>query len=175
MGRSALEIATTWDGMPLASAEKAVVTVVVEGGAVIVEVAAPFAGDPKPAGSGRTDRLWEHEVVEVFLAASATREAPYLELELGPHGHWLALGFSGYRALVDDTLVASFAARIDGARWTGTARIEAGEVAKAVSSIGAMNAYAIRGVGVARRYMAAYPAPAGAFRGPDFHRIELFR
>ena len=32
--------------------------------------------------------LWDYEVVELFLLNSDTEE--YLELEFGPHGHYLA-------------------------------------------------------------------------------------
>jgi len=176
MVRSALEIATTWHGDPLEPAEQAVVRVVLEDGAIAVTVAAPFVADPAPlVARGRTERLWEHEVVEVFFAESATRGSRYLELELGPHGHWLAFGFASYRALTVSDIAVTFEASIVGTRWAGQAHIAAPEVARAVAAIGAMNAYAIRGVGAARRYMAAWPAPNGAYPGPDFHRTEYFK
>jgi len=183
MASTLLTIATTWQGKVLAMAQQAVVTVFDSDGALVVEVDAPFNGDPPPraaasdsvAAVGRTERLWEHEVVEVFFAEAARRDARYLELELGPQGHWLALGFVGYRQLRVDDLTVSFEAHIEAGRWRGRAQLHAAEVARAVARVGAMNAYAIRGRGAERTYMAAWPTPAGLHAGPDFHRIETFR
>lgn len=177
-----LTIATTWDGAPLEARDQALVTLVSDGEALVIRIDAPYAGDAPPrtptgelAAAGRTDRLWEHEVVELFLAEAATRDGRYLELELGPHGHWLGLAFAGYRQLWVDNLAVSYEARIVGDRWTGEARVEWLELSRAVTCIGVLNAYAIRGTGPGRRYMAAWPAPAGIYAGPDFHRIEHFK
>lgn len=182
MSNVTLTIATTWDGVGLEAADKAVVTMLA-GDELVIEVDAPFAGDRPPhdpatgdvAAPGRTDRLWEHEVVEVFIAEAASRDARYLELELGPHGHWLALAFAGYRQRWVDNIVLSYEARIEADRWRGRARLSWLELSRAVTGIEALNAYAIRGAGAARRYMAAWPAPAGVYAGPDFHRIEHFK
>ena len=77
----------TWDGVPVADGARVRLD---WRDAVVIEVEAPFTGDAvPPAPRGRTDRLWEHEVVEVFLASEAAAAARYLEIELGPHGHWL--------------------------------------------------------------------------------------
>ena len=48
---------------------------------------------------GRLWQLWEHEVVEIFIAGE---NGHYLELEFGPWGHYLALTFSGIRQILDD-------------------------------------------------------------------------
>ena len=166
-----LVIASTWDGLPVEDASLVEFAREGEGGDLVVRVEGPYAGDAAPAGPpGRTDRLWEHEVVELFLAEEASRDARYLELELGPHGHWLALGFDGYRRRVCEDLALDFAARIDGERWSGIARVTGAEVARVVRRIGAVNAYAIR----ARRFLAAHPVASGLHAGPDFHRLEHF-
>jgi len=170
-----LSIDKTWDGEALPSPEHAHVDVAASEDELLIWVDAPFAGDALPAARpGRTERLWEHECVEVFFAESASRQGRYLEVELGPHGHWLALGFAGYRELLIPDVRLSFEANISGDRWRGRARIGWLEVARVMPGIGAMNAYAIRGAGPARRFMAAWPAPAGVYAGPDFHRIEHF-
>jgi len=169
-----ITIATTWDGAP-AGADEAVHVEVDLAHGVGVVIEAPYHGDPAPAGApGRTDRLWEHEVVELFVAEGADRDARYLELELGPHGHWLALGFDGYRRIRRDDLVIEHLAVIDGARWRAVVRVAADGLARVVARAAAINAYAIHGLGASRRYLAAFPAPAGRYAGPDFHRLEHF-
>ena len=47
------------------------------------------------ASIGFTDGLWEWDVIELFLASPGSTR--YLELEIGPGGHWLALGFADVR------------------------------------------------------------------------------
>lgn len=168
-----MAIATTWDGQPVADA--ASVRVSWRDG-VVIEVDAPYAGDAAPsAAAGRTDGLWDFEVVEVFLASAATATARYLEVELGPHGHWLGLVLDGVRRRVAHDVVIDFAARIETGRWRGRASISREEIARVMGagwSVGAVNVYAIRGS--PRRYDAAFPVPRGVFAGPDFHRLEHF-
>jgi hypothetical protein len=169
--RLRLAIATTWDGEP---AEASAVEVAFVEDGLMVEVEAPYAGDaPPPGPPGRADRLWQHEVVELFLAEANTRAARYFELELGPHGHWLALGFAGYRQRTSAAVAVAFSARITGARWSGTARVDAAELVRVIGEVGAANAYAIRG-SPQRRYYAAHPVARGLYPGPDFHRLEHF-
>ncbi len=169
-----LTIATTWDGTALPATEHTFVRLAATAAGLTIGVDAPYAADPAPvAPVGRTDRLWEHEVVEVFFAESAARSSRYLEIELGPHGHWLALGFSSYRRVHIADLALTYTATIDhaAARWQGHATIDWLEVARVLPEIGASNAYAIAG----GKFMAAWPVPAGAFPSPDFHRIDYFR
>lgn len=170
-----VEIARTWDGEPVADGARVRLD---WRDAVVIEVEAPFTGDAAPpAPRGRTDRLWEHEVVEVFLASEAAAAARYLEIELGPHGHWLGLVLDGYRCRVADDVAVAYDATIEGStgRWRGRAVIAADEVRRVMGPgwrVGAFNAYAIRGS--PRRYDAAFPAPRGVYPGPDFHRLEHF-
>ena len=134
--------------------------------ALRIDVDAPFHDDPPPIGSaGRTDRLWEHEVVELFLVG---RDDRYLEIELGPHGHWLGLQLHGRRNIVDDAVPIAFEVGRDDTRWRGVARVDAAHVPTGLER---WNAFAIHGQGLDRRYLAAAPVPGD---GPDFHRIELF-
>jgi hypothetical protein len=133
---------------------------------LVVRVDAPFHGDPAPAQlAGRLDRLWEHEVVELFLVGGEDR---YLEIELGPHGHHLGLALAGARRIVDPAIGLEFRAVVSGRRWTGEARLAARDLPAGLSR---WNAFAMHGVGDARRYLAARPVPGPQ---PDFHRIGLF-
>lgn len=163
-----LIVAHTWDGAPAAPGERARVTVIAEtdGSPIRLDIDAPFHGDPAPAAPvGPTDALWEHEVVEVFLLGADDR---YTEVELGPHGHHLVLRLEGRRNVVDRLHPLDFTASVDGSRWRGTARLPrhllpAGPIL--------VNAYAIHGVGPARRHLAMTPVPGPA---PDFHRLAAF-
>lgn len=162
--RARFEITRDWRGVPVA--EHAAVEIVLAHDALTVLVDAPFHADAPPATApGSTDRLWEHEVVEVFLVGEGER---YVEIELGPHGHYLALRLEGVRQVTDRHAPVRYAASIDGVRWRGRATLARSLVPEPVI---AANAYAIHGVGPARCYLAAHPVPGTV---PDFHRLACF-
>ncbi len=92
----------TWDGQPImhepfmfhmqwhlqqvhAEPPKPMVKVFMEG---------PFMDDPEPPHqlSGICANLWDYEVIELFFANGKEH---YLEVEVGPHGHWLVLLLRG--------------------------------------------------------------------------------
>ncbi len=165
MDRFRFELRRTWNDEPLRPDERVRLELRL-GPAIEVEVEASFHGDPPPsAPPGRCERLWEFEVVELFLLG---RDEQYLELELGPHGHFLALRLAGRRRVVADDLPVEYAAERHGARWLGRARAR---VADLPPGLVAANAYAIHGQGAARRHLAWTPVPGPA---PDFHRLEHF-
>ena len=167
-----LHIQHTWDGAPLGPDEAAVAHVTCAAGWVEFEVSAPYHGDPPPsAPSGLMDGLWAFEVVEVFLCGPGER---YLEVEFGPHGHYLALALEGIRGRASrELLPLEYEATVDGARWQGRARLmlPAGGLGFLPGGVARVNAFAIHGAGAARRYLAAWPT--GGAR-PDFHRLEAF-
>jgi len=170
-----LRIANTWDGKPAPPGEQVEVRLeTLPDGDLMIAVRAPFHGDPAPpARPGPTDRLWEFEVVELFLAGPAAgppaeRRHPYLEVELGPHGHQLALRFLGVRNAVERALAIGCRAEIHGARWQGEARIPAACLPVRPWSA---NAFAMHGHGAARRHLAATPLPG---ERPDFHQPDRF-
>lgn len=135
-------------------------------GELHVSIDAPYHADPPPrAPPGSLDGLWEYEVVELFLLGSDER---YLELEFGPHGHYLALQLEGVRNIRQRGMLLPYAANIHGARWLAQARVPFDWLPPGLSRF---NAYAIDGVSVERRYW-AYSSVAGT--PPDFHRLEAF-
>lgn len=170
--RARLVVGRTWEGRELPSKlHRRVDLTRRAGGAVDLALVAPYCGDPPPPGPpGPTDRLWEHEVVELFLvgAPAAGAPIPYTELELSPHGHYLVLRFEGVRRVVDAPAPLEVAARIEGDRWRGTARLPPELLPPEPWRV---NAYAIHGRGEDRSYLAMSPVPGP---GPDFHRVELF-
>ena len=89
-----------------------------------VMVKAKYFNDPSPKEpKGYLMGLWEYEVAEVFFLNHSTKE--YLELEFGPHGHYLALKFQGSRNQIDKDTVMNFEykASIKDGHWTGLAEI----------------------------------------------------
>jgi len=131
-----------------------------------IGVAAPLQGDPPPREpAGPRDRLWELEVVELFLLGGGER---YLEVELGPHGHYLVLELDGVRRVASQGHAIEYRAAVEAGRWTGEARLPA---ALLPPGLRAWNAYAIHGQGSERRYLAAHAVRGAA---PDFHRLECF-
>jgi len=156
----------TWDGAPAPDADRVTLEVALTATALRLVVDAPFHGDPPPAAPpGPTDRLWEHEVVELFVLGPGER---YTEIELGPHGHHLVLQLEGRRNTVATGLPIDFAATLDGARWRGEALVPRALLPPGPHRI---NAYAIHGLGAGRRYLAMTPVPGAQ---PDFHRLDRF-
>ncbi|MFZ6183993.1 hypothetical protein [Nannocystis pusilla] len=160
-----LVIDRLWDGSASAPSERIILDLHARAGALEIAVDAPFHGDPAPPfAPGSTPGLWNFEVVELFLHAPDDR---YLELELGPHGHTLALQLHGVRNLVATVDVAFVAEPPANGRWRGRAVVSPDLLPPGLAR---WNAHAIHGQGEARRYLSAIPA-AGA--RPDFHRPDV--
>ena len=131
---------------------------------------APDHGDPLPSHPpGQTPALWEHEVLELFVAGPDGR---YLEIEWGPGGHHLGLLLSGYRRVDAEFAPDNFRVESAGPRVHSEFLLSASHLPRWPWSL---NAYAIHGVGESRRYLAAYPAVGPGMAEPDFHRLEFFR
>ncbi|MEZ4321987.1 MAG: hypothetical protein R3F61_31235 [Myxococcota bacterium] len=166
-----VEVGFTWDGIPIPPEERVRLALQPERDALALEVEAPLHGDPLPSGPpGPTPGLWDYEVVELFVAglAPAGKPVPYLEVELGPHGHHLVLDLMGVRNPVRTELPIEYVVRRMGDRWHGSARIPWRLLPARPARF---NAYAIHGTGASRRYLAMTPVPGPH---PDFHRLERF-
>jgi hypothetical protein len=162
-----LLIASTWDGEPIAAAEQVEVRLRRLQSGLRIGVRAPLHHDPPPATPpGPTDALWEHEVVELFVAAEPAADGarPYTEIELSPWGHHLVLRLHGERQRIAERLPLRYRARRRGDRWVGSARIDG---ALLPAWPWRVNAFAIHGSGASRRYLAATPLPGAR---PDFHQ-----
>ncbi|HRE87834.1 MAG TPA: hypothetical protein PK095_01730 [Myxococcota bacterium] len=160
------EIGHEWSGVGL---DERLVVVVHEGG---VSVEGPLFGeDTRPQGEGFCARLWEHEVVEVFLGRD---DGGYVELEVGPFGHWLVLEFSGYRqGTAVHGVVNSHRVEVVSGRWFGELVMEPHWWREVLAGSTTGNAYAIHTSGGRRRYCAAFFATGGS--PPDFHRRDVWR
>lgn len=166
-----LRIQSTWDAQPLPPHEHITVLAWDDPKQVHFVWQAPFYNDPPPPHPiGPTPRLWEHEVVEIFVAGPQTAEGwPYLEMEFGPHGHHLLLQLSAIRTIQTQELPCNYAFDIQNNRWLGYARILRTDFP---SQPWTWNAYAIHNSPPKRRYLSAFPAPSPQ---PDFHQPACFR
>ena len=89
---------------------------------------APHSVRQAPDGPvGPTDKLWDHEVVEVFFLGRAER---YTEIELSPHGHHLVLKLQGARNIVQKCIPIDYHVTHHKAgptlydrRWTGESNL----------------------------------------------------
>jgi hypothetical protein len=167
-----LMIAHDFRGQLLPVAHRGLVRLRRDGSELFIEVAAPYFADPAPSAPvGATDRLWEHEVCEVFIAGSAEH---YLEVELSPHGHHLVLELNGVRRVVRSQLPIAYSARIEPAapghlgRFIGQARVPWSYLPAPALRV---NAYAIHGPRAQRCYHAHSP-PGGDVA--DFHQLPSF-
>ncbi len=169
-----LHVNRTWDGRLLSHEVRTRLEVRLERERLHVFVDAPLAGDPAPPPpAGSLEGLWEFEVVEVFLACP--RAQHYLELELGPHGHFLALELEAPRtrasagrqlALARDV---AFHAAAGETRWTGTASVAWPEFLDRRDV--AINGFRIAGRGEQRVFAAAVALPG---KQVDFHQPHRF-
>jgi hypothetical protein len=109
--------------------------------------------------------LWEYEVIELFLLGD---NSVYLEIEMGPHGHYWVLQLHGVRRVTAQGLPIRYDTQIRDRSWQGTARFPFSYVPPGVSRA---NAYAMHGAGAERRYFAAFAVPG---KRPDFHQLTAF-
>jgi hypothetical protein len=109
--------------------------------------------------------LWEYEVVELFLLGE---DSVYVEIEMGPHGHYWVLQLHGVRRVMAQGLPMQYDTHIGEQIWQGKARFPVSYVPPGVSRV---NAYAIHGRGEERRYLAAFAVPG---ERPDFHQLTAF-
>ncbi|HEX2163359.1 MAG TPA: hypothetical protein VHM02_05370, partial [Thermoanaerobaculia bacterium] len=128
------------------------------GDSLVLSVDAPFHGDPPPPGPpGPTPGLWEHEVVELFVAGEGGADAvEYLEIELSPHGHHLVLRLRGVRRPFEEGLPLDFRATIAGHRWRGEALVPRAWLPRPPHRAAA---FAIHGPPAARHHLASLALP----------------
>lgn len=164
-----------WDGGAARSDERATIEAAwdADTDTLRVTVDAPWHGDPAPPASvprapGQAEGLWNHEVVELFLAGAGGH---YLELEFGPYGHTLALAFAAPRQrtpLGPAPISVAVSRVVLPCRWQAIVHVPAIMLPPAPH---AANACAIHGPASARRYLSATPLPGPR---PDFHQPARF-
>ena len=163
-----LDIKQKWNGRPSTKREQVIVAIEDDGDNLKIVVDAPFHGDPAPeAPPGSTPGLWNHEVVELFIAGP---DGAYLELEFGPYGHFLALSFSDVRVQSGGPHELRYRTVVLKHSWIGTASVPRSLLPAGPHRV---NATAIHGHPERRRrFLSAQVLPGD---GPDFHQPEHFR
>ncbi len=126
--------------------------------------APPMVGPLPSQPPGCCFGLWEYPVLELFLASV---QGPYVELEFGPGGHWLAIYLSEYRRRSVYLEGVDYRWWHWGNRWRGRATV----TLPASHHWQRGNAFLIQREGGERRYMAAQ-APTGS--RPDFHQLDSY-
>ncbi len=161
-----LHIKQTWDGKQVPVADQLNLFFSLDTKQFTFRVEAPFYGDVAPSGVlGFTDKLWEYEVVELFLLGVSGQ---YLEIELGPHGHYLLYLLTDVRQVLKTIEPLSVSCTIKDASWQGEITIATGDIPE---NIVAINGYGIHGQGSSRRYVAMSPVSG---ESPDFHQLDVF-
>jgi hypothetical protein len=168
-----LNLETMWHGRPCTPRERVQATLKDAGAHLRLIVDATFHGDARPeAEPGSTDRLWEHEVVELFIRGG---DGSYLEIEVGPFGHYLALSLRGPRDVVWQGRELRCRTAITRDLWSADLWIPRAWLPPAPH---ALNLCAIHGArrpagpqGDGRRYLSLVALPGKA---PDFHQPDRF-
>jgi hypothetical protein len=156
-------------------------------GDVMIAIDAPFFNDPKPPQpQGKVDNLYDYEVVELFISGYSSTyhdECPYLEIEVGPHGHYF-LAFFLHEAdfdNVDTTIDFENMPRMkidyEKKRWKCEISVPSFLLPEPMcgedlSVCWRVNAYAIFGTENNRKYLAHSSVPGSK---PNFHQLEYFR
>ena len=165
---------------------------------LIVHIKAPYYGfneaesTNKYLPKGRLERLWEYEVVELFISHSDTSNlssTPYTELIVGPHGHYLLLKHTGqgdWSECIDTYTLNEVSITLDEVSntWSADVTITLNLLPSplSVSAKGdesrsegipcykwAFNVFAIHGNEPNRTYM-SYQALPGDY--PNFHQLK---
>lgn len=169
--RMQLVIKKTWDGRDIEPNEFVTIRMSQHDSGIKFEVFAPFYSDPAPSASkGSLMHLWDYEVVEAFFLGDDNK---YLEVEFGPHGHYIVLLLDGYRNVIKHSFPLEYhvTSKSD-TRWSGEAIIPKELFPKNVTKL---NSYAIHGQGEARKYLSLYPVETDKFEAPEFHRLDYFQ
>lgn len=146
---------------------------------VKVSIEGPFFDDAPPPEDlgGFCADLYNYECFEIFFSNDKEQ---YLEVEVGPHGHWLVLLFNGQRSSFNDgrelELNVKNTLANGGETWKCELEIP---LAYFPPKVTRFNAYAMHGQqsdAAGRRHEALFPVTdgSGAFDAPDFHRLQFF-
>ncbi|MEZ4235586.1 MAG: hypothetical protein R3F59_05360 [Myxococcota bacterium] len=171
MSAVTLVIGHRWDGAVLPTAGRSSLRIGWADDALQIEVDAAFGGSaPPPGPAGPTAKLWEHEVVELFVVGDAEDPVRYTEIELSPHGHHLVLQLEGVRNIVAEQLPLRWVAPpvVEGDRWRAVAAV--GRALLPARPV-RCNAYRVAGAGPTRTWEAMVAVPGDK---PDFHQLDRF-
>lgn len=161
-----LRLVSSWSGEMLPPGHHVTVSLGVEAQGLAIVVDAPFCDNPAPTGpAGSIDQLWRFEVVEVFLLGDREH---YLEVELGPHGHYWVLELLGQRTVVRHGMALDYRAVVSAGRWRGQARVPLAWLPAGLARVNAFAAHCRAG----QRQFLAWRRGEGV--RPDFHDLRAY-
>lgn len=183
-----VRISKSWDGVELETTPyKINFSLDPSTGEMVIAIDAPYFGDSSvpDAEPGKFETLYNHEVVEVFLSSNLRISSglePYIELNVGPHGHYNLVCFINEAEweTSDSTMELERLPKCtinEGTkRWTGSIRIPSFFLPEPVcysdlSIEWRMNCFAIHGSDGNRTYWAANRVPGEI---PNFHQLASF-
>lgn len=180
----------TWDGRPTTTSPYKISFVInAITGDIVLTIDAPYFNDPRPPGEpGKCLKLYNFEVVEIFIAAypndddTQAQYSPYLEVQIGPHGHYNLVfflqeaDFGNMDTSIELDRPPTAQINPKTGRWTAEIAIPSFFLPEPVcgddlSITWMMNAYAMHGVGEEREHI-AYSAVPGS--KPNFHQLRYF-
>lgn len=183
-----LAITKTWNGQQTSTAPYQVsFSISPQTGDVQIKVDAPFHNDPPPtAPPGKLEGLHNHEVVEIFVSgypSSYHEECPYLEIQVGPHGHYYLAFFLQEQDFDNVDTSIDFENKpkvtIDHStmRWQTEISIPSFLLPEPMcgedlSVCWRVNVTAIHGAGSNREYLSYCQLPGDR---PNFHQLEFFQ
>lgn len=152
---------------------------------VVINIDADYNDDPKPQKPpGRYVGLWNHEVFEVFISGGDKRQ-DYVEINVGPHGHYFLKMFTQYGN--DDSILLEskpvFSMDKVKKRWSAVLSVPTMYLPEPDTDFDAerplalrwyANANAIIGVGEKREYFSTYSLVNNDHQSPDFHQPMMF-
>jgi hypothetical protein len=186
MTGSILSFSNLWNGEPTSIPPYIIsLNISTKTGDVLIHVDAPFMDDvPPEAAPGRLENLYEYEVVELFVSGThSDSNSPYLEIQVGPHGHYMLIFFMKEAdwANQDPTLdldqppkiVIDHAAK----RWSAEVIVPSyllpePECGADLSVSWNVNAFAAFDSGEKRQLLACYPVPGDV---PNFHQLKYMK
>jgi hypothetical protein len=138
-----------------------------------------------PPSPSETNKLWEHDVAEVFIGADFQNIQRYREFQVSPRGEWVDLDIDRSKPNFANgwTWNSGFLvkARIDEKKkiWYGEMKIPIGSIDSRPPAAGnemRVNFYRIQGPGPNRVYVAWQPVNAQSYHTPEaFGRIVLVK
>jgi hypothetical protein len=161
-----LPVERSWNGRDELPALAGALRLTRTRGFLVVEACFPRregARIPDRAPGSRVGDLYTYDVAECFLAGDDGR---YLEIEIGPGGHFLVLSFESRRRRSEEheTLALDVCDAGDAWHWRQSLRVPE---ALLPARLRALNAFAIFG----ELHLAYAPLPGEA---PDFHQPAAF-
>ncbi|CAJ0559594.1 unnamed protein product, partial [Mesorhabditis spiculigera] len=140
---------------------------------VTVEFTTPFYDDPEPEMiPGITPELTDYECMMLIFANENNH---YLEVIVGPHGHWICRLYDGIGNCFNNGEELELVVHnqwVGGDLWNCSFEVP---LAYFPANIYKMNAFTLHGPEEERVIEALRPVSDGNDETPDFHRIEFYK